>query len=128
MEIKQTVKNENMINIFKGVGISLLFTLIMLLIFAILLTYTAISENSIDTVIIVITAVSILIGSSISNFKIKKNGLINGAFIGGIYILLIYIISSILNWRFSLNIQSVVMVIVGIIFGIFGGIIGVNKK
>ena len=35
---------------------------------------------------------------------------------------------SILNWRFSLEIQSIIMIIIGMIFGILGGIIGVNKK
>ena len=58
----------------------------------------------------------------------KKNGLINGALIGGIYILLLYFISSLLNWKFGLNLQSLVMIIVGVIFGIVGGIVGVNKK
>ena len=52
-------------NIAKGVGISLLTTFILLLIFATMLTYTQISETIINPVIIVITAISILIGSSI---------------------------------------------------------------
>ena len=128
MEINQGVENKTIKNIAKGVGISLISTCIMLFIFAVLLTYTDISENIIDTVIIIITAISILIGSSIGNLKIKKNGLLNGAIIGGTYILIIYLISSILNWRFSLNIQSIIMIIIGILFGILGGIIGVNKK
>ena len=115
-------------NIAKGIGISLLTTFILLLIFATMLTYTEISETIINPVIIVITAISILIGSSIGNLKIKKNGLVNGALIGGLYIFTIYLISSILNWEFGLEIQSIVMIVVGMIFGILGGIIGVNKK
>lgn len=115
-------------NIAKGVVISFITTFIFLLIFAILLTYTQVSESIMNPVIIVITAVSILIGSSIGNMKIKKNGLLNGAFIGGIYVGMIYLISSILNWRFGLEIQSVIMIVVGMLFGIFGGIIGVNRK
>jgi len=54
--------------------------------------------------------------------------LINGGIIGGVYILIIYLISSLLNWKFGLNIQSIIMIVVGIIFGILGGIIGVNQK
>ena len=60
--------------------------------------------------------------------NIKKNGILNGGIIGGTYILILYIISSLLNWKFGLNMQSIIMIIVGIIFGVFGGIIGVNKK
>lgn len=115
-------------NIAKGVGISLLTTFILLLVFATILTYTEISETIINPVIIVITAISILIGSSIGNIKIKKNGLLNGALIGGIYIVTIYLISSILNWKFGLQMQSIIMIGIGMIFGILGGIIGVNKK
>lgn len=115
-------------NIFKGIGISMTFTFVCLLIFSILLTYTNISENTITPVILVVTGISILIGSSISNTKIKKNGMLNGAFIGGGYILILYLISSTLNARFNLNLQSIIMIAVGVVFGILGGIIGVNRK
>ncbi len=115
-------------NIAKGVGISLFVTFILLLIFAAILTYTEISETIVNPVIIMITAISILIGSSIGNIKIKKNGLLNGALIGGIYMITIYLISSILNWKFGLEMQSIIMIVIGMMFGILGGIIGVNKK
>ncbi|MEI3395320.1 MAG: TIGR04086 family membrane protein [Clostridia bacterium] len=115
-------------NIIKGIGISILLTLVLLIIFSLVLTYTNVNENTINPVIMIISALSILVGSSIVNTKIRKNGLLNGAFIGGLYILIIYIISSLLNWRFSLNFQSIIMIILGIVFGILGGIIGVNKK
>ena len=114
--------------IAKGVGISLMTTFILLLIFAGLLTYTQVSETMINPVINVVTAISILIGSSIGNIKIKKNGLLNGALIGGIYMVTIYATSSILNWKFGVELQSIIMIVVGIAFGILGGIIGVNKK
>lgn len=123
------IKEENMIiNVLKGAGISLLMTVILLIIFSLLLTYTNIQENVINPVIIMITAVSILIGSSIGIGKMKKDGLINGAIVGVVYMIVIYLISSILNWKFKLNIQSIIMIGIGIAFGILGGIIGVNRK
>ena len=128
MENIQAKESNSITNIIKGVGISLITTMILLIIFSIILTYTDIKENTINPVIMIITAISILIGSTIGNNKIKKNGLLNGGLIGGIYILTIYLISSLLNWRFSLNIQSIIMMTIGMIFGILGGVIGVNKK
>ena len=119
---------ENAKNIFKGVGISLLITVIILLIFSIILAYTDVSENTMAPVIIVATALSILIGCSISTRNIKKNGMLNGGLIGIIYLSILYTISSILNWRFGLNLQSFIMIIAGSILGILGGIIGVNRK
>lgn len=128
METYLGTDNNIIKNIAKGVGISLLATCILLLIFSVIMTYTNISEQVINPVIMVITALCILIGSSIGNIKIKKNGILNGALVGGIYIFTLYIISSLLNWEFGLNIQSLIMIAIGIIFGILGGIIGVNKK
>ena len=118
----------NFITILKGVIISIIFTLIFLFVFSLILTYTNISESFITPVIIVITAISIFIGSSIGNIKIKKNGLVNGALIGGIYLLSIYLLSAIINQNFSLSTASIIIIITGMICGMFGGIIGVNKK
>ena len=128
MENTEISKNKSLINILKGLGIALITTFIFLLILSIVLTYTKVSEDVINPTIIIITAISILIGSSISNMKIKKNGLINGGIVGGLYIILIYLFSSILNESFTLTIQSIVMIVIGIAFGVLGGIIGVNKS
>ncbi len=128
MEKMQVKENNTISRIVKGIGISLVITIISLIIFAIILTYTSVGENVIKPVTMLITAISILVGSSIENTKIKKNGLMNGAIIGLFYTLVIYIMSSILNWKFSINAQSIIMAIIGIVFGILGGIIGVNKK
>lgn len=120
--------SKNFVNIIKGVFIAVIFTLIFIFIFSLLLTYTNISESFIPPVIIVITAISIFIGSSIGNIKLKKNGLINGALIGGIYLLSIYLLSGIINKNFGLSMQSIFIIIAGMLCGMFGGIIGVNKK
>lgn len=114
--------------IMKGVGIALLSTILLLIIFAIILTCTNVSESTISPVIIVTTGVSIFIGSIIANRKITKNGIINGGLVGIIYILIIYLISSLLNGKFSLNIQSIIMMIVEFFCGMIGGIIGINRK
>ena len=42
--------------------------------------------------------------------------------------LIIYLISSLINCRFSLNVQSLIMIAVAVVFGTLGGIIGVNKR
>jgi len=120
--------SKNFLNIIKGVIISIIFTLIFLFLFSILLTYTSISETFITPVVIVITAISIFIGSSIGNIKLKRNGLLNGALIGGIYLLSIYLLSGIINQNFSLSTSSIIIIVSGIICGMFGGIIGVNKR
>lgn len=120
--------SKNFLYIIKGVIMSILFTLIFLFIFSVILTYTNVSESFIEPFIIVITAISIFIGSSIGNLKMRKNGLINGAIIGGIYLTSIYLISAIINQNFTFTMQSIIIIVAGMICGMFGGIIGVNKK
>ena len=117
---------KNLINIIKGFALAIIFSIIFLTIFAILLTYTTIPESTIMPVVLTITGISILAGSTISSRKIKKNGLISGGAIGLIYILFLYLASSICFAGFSFSIYSLIMLVVGIITGIIGGIIGVN--
>ena len=117
----------NIKKIVKGSIISIVITLIALVIFAGFLTYTSISESTIPTVTIIIAVISILKGSSLSMTTIRKNGIVNGAIIGLIYIAVIYLLSSIIEKDFSLNIYSIIMIISSALAGALGGIIGVNR-
>lgn len=123
MEVLET-NNNHLFSIIKGTLIAFFVTIIALMFFSILLVYTELSEETIKPVIITITGISILIGSSIGTKKLKKNGLINGAIIGILYILIIYIISSILNSNFAINLMSLIMIGIGLI----GGILGRNNR
>ena len=119
---------EGIKTVLKGTMISMILTVVLLLIFATILTYTNVGENTIPAVIIVITAISLLTGSTIVSRKVRKNGLLNGAIIGMTYLMMIYLISSIIGGKFNVTFQSIIMICVGIIFGILGGIVGVNTK
>lgn len=124
--IKIENTNNSAIRILKGLIISFVVTLVSIFIFSIILTYSNISEKIVPIVIIILTFISILIGTIIGVRKISKNGMLNGAIIGGIYVLLLYLISSLLNTGFAFNTYTILMIIAGIVSGIIGGIIGVN--
>lgn len=120
-------KNNMLLKIIKGVGISVIFTIICLTIFSVLLTYTNLSESLIQPVVISVTGISILVGSFFATRKMNKNGIIKGIAVGLIYILLIYVISSVVNGgNFALTIGSLVMIFISILCGAIGGIIGIN--
>ena len=127
--VKVSENNSNsVIRILKGSIIAMAVTIILLIIFAALLTYTNINENTMPTVIIIITALSILIGSQIATLKIKKNGIINGALVGLIYVAFLYVLSGVITKNFSLNNYSIIMIATSLLVGGVGGIIGVNRK
>lgn len=127
-KIEDISKDKSSIKIIKGTVISIILSLILLTIYAVLLSYTSISENTMVPVIITITGISILIGSSVSSMHIKKQGMLNGALVGLIYMLTIYILSSIFLSSFELTVNSIIMIAVGIGTGMIGGVIGVNMK
>ena len=80
----ESSSNKFIKKIFKGVLISLVVSFVLLAIFAIVLTYTSVSENTIVPVIIVVTGISILVGTILESRKIVKNGIWLGGIIGGI--------------------------------------------
>lgn len=119
---------ERINRIIKSVVFSVLLTLILLFVYSILLTYTHIPESTMKVAVIVISSISILVFSILCMLKIKNNGIINGGIIGFSYMLIIYLLSSIVQTGFALNTYSIIMIISGTFCGMLGGIIGVNIK
>ena len=132
MNLKKQDKNENerkssnILKVIKGSLISIFISVILLFIASLILTYTNIGENAIPTMIIIISAISIFIGSLVSAMHIKQKGILNGSLVGAIYIIIIYLFSSIAITGFNMNIKSLIMLAASIIAGTIGGIVGVN--
>ena len=119
-------KSSNILKVIKGSVISILISVVLLFIASLILTYTNIGENAIPTLIIIISAISIFIGSLISTMHIKQRGILNGSMVGAIYIIIIYLFSSIAITGFNMNIKSLIMLVASVIAGTIGGIVGVN--
>lgn len=125
---KNDTESKNIVKIIKGSTVAIIITLLGLLIYSVILASTEIGENTINYVVIGISALSILIGSIISVSKIAKNGMLNGAIVGGIYIVIIYLLSSIINLNFDINSNSIILIFFSMVAGMLGGVIGVNIK
>lgn len=125
----QEEKQFNFVTLYlKGICVSTIISLILILILAALLTFTPIKESIINPAIIFISMFSILISSFMIGKKIKKKGILSGTIFGLVFMLLLYLISSFINMQFSLNTQSILMIGLGILGGTIGGILGVNVK
>ncbi len=118
--------NGNLYAILKGFAISIVLSLICIFAYALILVNSSVKESTIPYVLITITGICILIGSSISGLKVKKNGMLNGICVGIAYFLTIYVLSSIALCGFGINASLLIMVAVGIFLGAIGGIIGAN--
>lgn len=126
IEKQNKIVSSKFSKIILGSIISFIISFALLLTISIILTYTNVSENIITVSVIVISALSVLIGSIVSALNINKNGILNGAFVGAIYMITIYLLSSILVSGFEMNMQSAIMIVASIFTGMIGGIIGVN--
>lgn len=118
----------NINKVAKGSLISIVASIIGIILFSIILTYTKVPESAINTVTIIITAISILLGSELTTRNLKKNGIINGVLVGIVYMIIIYLLSSIITKNFRFNTSAIIMIGAGILAGGIGGIIGVNAK
>ena len=119
-------KDSGIYSIVKGFLISIILSILFIFVYAVILANTNIQENTIKPVIITITSISILIGSSISSMKIKNKGLINGMCVSLLYFGAFYFLSSITVCGFGLSINTIIMFGIGVFMGAIGGIIGVN--
>ena len=122
------MEEKTILNITKGILVSFIITIILFYILGIILSTTNIPEKIITPAIIIITGISILIGSSIVMMKTNEKGLLKGGLIGILYFLILYLASSILLKNFEVNIYSCIMFAAVFICGSIGGIIGVNSK
>ena len=125
---KQQITWKNMKNIGIGSAIALVLSALLLLGFSLLLARTDMQESTIRPVIILLSSLCILIGSVFTARKNTKNGMVNGGFVGGIYLLVLWIISSILMEGMSFTLHTGIMLVAAILTGMLGGIIGVNIK
>lgn len=112
----------------KGILISVGITLIMILALSIILSASNVKESVIMPTVIFISAFSILIGGFIVTKRLDEKGIVYGSILGISYMLILYFISSIMNFNFSLNVNAVLMIAIGVFGGAIGGILGVNLK
>lgn len=117
---------KNGIAILKGELIAFIINILGLVIMALIMTYSTLSDNNIPTLVIAINTLAILIGSSTATIKLEKKGILNGVIIGVLYMIIYIIISLIFNGNIIFSSKTVLLIILGIIAGGIGGIIGVN--
>lgn len=116
------------IHVLKGLGYSYILTLIVLLIYNLLLTYTGLSADSISIVTSFITTISAAFGGFYACKNIKEKGLIFGFLVGLLYIILLIILFYLAKEDYIFDITVLYKAILVSISGGIGGVLGVNFK
>ncbi len=122
------LENITLLSIGKGLLIAYVITIPVFLLFALILTNTDFPEKFVSTAVIITTIISVLTAGSTSTRGLKNKGWLNGGLVGFIYMLVLYLLSSILFNNFTINKYVVTMTVIGVLTGAIGGIMGINLK
>ncbi len=116
---------------FKDIILSLIFALIfsviLVLLHALLVKIFSLSETASRIINVVIKTVSILLGCMFG-IKEKSLGVVKGLLIGLFYTALSFLIFSLLSEGVRLENIDVFDIVFGVVAGLISGIIAVNKK
>jgi len=124
----KTVKKGMIPSVLKGVGAGYVITCLVFVIYALILTYTDISDKYIPIVSIICTAVSCAFGGNIASSGMKKNGLMWGVITGLIYSLILITVNMLAGGSVNGIMSKVTVCVCAMASGGIGGIIGINKK
>lgn len=114
------------INIFKGLGYAYILTLIAMLIYNLLLTFTSISTDNMDFVASAIIVFCSAFGGFYACRKIKSKGLLYGLVAGVLYIAFLVVFFFLARESFVFDKGLVYNVVFTTLAGGIGGVIGVN--
>ncbi len=123
-------KKEN--NIFRslsfGVSLAYIITAVVFVVYAFLLTYTDMTENNIQITVMITTVFSVLVGGIVVSRGAKKNGLLYGMLCGGVYALVMIMLSFCILPDIKITSKMIMILVLSISAGGVGGIIGINSK
>ena len=122
------ITNDNVLfDYVKGVLVAAIISLGLIVLFAFFMKWFSLSDAVITPITLVIKGVSILIGSIIE-VKGDKKGLLKGFSFGEVYMLVAFVVFSILSGDFSFSVSTILdFAFAGLLGGVVG-IVKVNKK
>lgn len=112
--------------IVQGLLRAIIITVIMLLIFAVILTFKDIGEKISSIIYLLITILSIMYGTIYAVRKINKKGWLIGLVISIIYMAIIYIISIVSGNTLTFGTDRFIRIFLALILGILSGMLGIN--
>ena len=110
----------------KAMLIAVGFTVLVFFICALLLTYTGLSESAIPFIVIITAVTSVILAGTVTGKRAGQRGYLNGALTGVAYMALLYVISLLVGGDFYFGTYILILLIIGLFGGAFGGILGIN--
>lgn len=129
MKIKSQEYNNRIINvsgIIAGVLVGYIITLGFFIIYALVLTFTPLSELTLPTLTMLVTIVGVVISGALSTRNTKSKGWLNGGLAGILYVTIMLILGIFFIKELGPVSSWTIKYIWGVALGALGGIIGIN--
>jgi len=110
----------------KGVFVSFISTIVMMLVLAMIMSFMDLSTKSLYVGYVVVTCISIVFGSIYSAKRNGSKGWLVGLLVGILYYILIGIISSIATGSMALGLFDFYRFIFAVAIGLLSGMLGIN--
>lgn len=110
----------------EGVLRSFIITVLMLLIFAVIITFVEVDEYMSSIFYIVTTILSIMYGAIYASQKIRKKGWFIGIVVALLYVIILYVVSVISGNSAVIGYDGIKRFVLALLVGSISGMIGVN--
>lgn len=120
--------NANILALGKGILVAYLITVPIFAVFAYFISIMDFPQKYIASGVIITTILSLVVAGWTASRNLGCKGWLNGGIIGFIYMIILFILSSITYENYSIDSQVITMFAIGIITGSIGGILGINLK
>ena len=118
----------NPLLLLKGLLASYIVTIPAFLLFALILSNVDFPQRLVTPVVVIITVISVLTAGAVSTRGVRSRGWLNGSIVGLVYMLILYLFSSIVYKNFAVDRNVLTMTIIGVLSGAIGGIVSINTK
>jgi putative membrane protein (TIGR04086 family) len=118
----------NPLLLLKGLIASYIITIPAFLLFALILSNVDFPQRLVTPVVVIITVISVLTAGAVSTRGVRSRGWLNGSIVGLVYMLILYLFSSIVYKNFAVDRNVLTMTIIGVLSGAIGGIVSINTK
>lgn len=114
--------------LIKGNFVAYTITIMVFLIYAILLTYTEMTEKNTQVIVMTTTVISMLFSGFISARGFKSKGLFYGMVAGLIYAVIMILVGLCILPVIAITSKFIIILILSVSAGGVGGILGINTK
>ena len=121
------LNKKDFFEIFKGVIFSLIISVLTVIVFAIIVKFANLSSKTVEIVNIALKIISILVGTLLAVGS-GRQGLFKGGVIGLLFVLVSYLVFSLINGSFSVNPLTAFDVIFCLVAGLLSGVFAVNVR